>query len=80
MNRPNDPYERLATLMWLLRPVDVERLVEVADRLADARIAALSGDATQLPTLLLLGSRGAVGLRPTAVLGFCGYCFINLGL
>ena len=39
MDRYGDPYDRLATLMWLLRPVDVARLVEVADRLADDRIA-----------------------------------------
>jgi hypothetical protein len=41
MNRYTDPYERLATLMWLLKPADVARLVAVADLLAETRIAAL---------------------------------------
>ena len=34
MDRYQDPYDRLATLMWLLTPDDVARLVAVADRTA----------------------------------------------
>ena len=41
MDRYGDPYDRLATLMWLLRPADVAELAALADRLADRRISAL---------------------------------------
>lgn len=34
-----DPYDRLATLLWLLKPDDVYRLVGLAEKLADARLA-----------------------------------------
>jgi hypothetical protein len=42
-----DPYERLANLLWLLRPVDVVELVVHADRLAEQRIASLYGIAPE---------------------------------
>lgn len=38
-----DPYDRLAGLMWLLRPCDIAVLADVADRLADRRIEAAFG-------------------------------------
>ena len=41
MDRYGDPYDRLATLLWLLKPADVARLVAVADRLAELRLADL---------------------------------------
>ena len=41
MDRYCDPYDRLATLLWLLKPADVARLVAVADLLAERRLAAL---------------------------------------
>jgi hypothetical protein len=44
MNRYEDPYDRLATLLWLLKPVDVAQLVTVADLLADRRLNALESD------------------------------------
>ena len=39
MNVCSDPYARLATLLWLLKPEDVSRLVGLAEMLADARLA-----------------------------------------
>ena len=41
MDRFGDPYNRLATLLWLLKPADVARLVAVADLLAERRLADL---------------------------------------
>ena len=41
MDRYCGPYDRLATLLWLLKPADVARLVAVADLLAERRLAAL---------------------------------------
>ena len=38
MNRPDDPYDRLATLLWMLQPADVARLVAVADLLVEMRL------------------------------------------
>lgn len=38
-----DPYERLAGLMWLLRPCDVGILADVADLLADRHIEVTFG-------------------------------------
>ena len=38
MNRYGDPYDRLATLLWLLKPADVARLVAIADLLAERRL------------------------------------------
>lgn len=39
MDRYGDPYDRLATLLWLLQPADVARLVTIADLLAEGRLA-----------------------------------------
>jgi len=47
MNRYDDPYDRLATLMWLLRPVDVARLVTIADLLAERRLRAFESCARE---------------------------------
>ena len=41
MDRYCDPYDRLATLLWLLKPADVARLVAVADVLVELRLADL---------------------------------------
>ena len=40
MSASPDPYAQLATLLWILQPADVARLVEVADELADERLIA----------------------------------------
>ena len=45
MERDDDPYDRLATLLWLLKPADVARLVVVADLLVEMRLAALDDPA-----------------------------------
>lgn len=42
MERYEDPYDRLATLLWLLKPEDVAKLVAVADLLAEMRLTTLS--------------------------------------
>lgn len=34
-----DPYDRLAMLLWLLKPTDVGRLADVANQLAEDRLA-----------------------------------------
>ncbi len=39
MTGPEDPYARLANLLWILRPEDVARLVVLAEDLSDARLA-----------------------------------------
>ncbi len=56
MSAYTDPYARLATLLWLLKPDDVARLVGLAEKVADARLAdflveggAGPGQATQRP-------------------------------
>lgn len=41
MECDDDPYDRLATLPWLLKPADGARLLVVADLLAEMRLAAL---------------------------------------
>jgi hypothetical protein len=48
VDRYQDPYDRLATLMWLLEPCDVARLVAVADRIVEDRLANL-GDPADAP-------------------------------
>jgi hypothetical protein len=35
----SDPYARLATLLWVLRPEDVSQLVLLADERAEVRLA-----------------------------------------
>ena len=45
MDHDDDPYDRLATLLWLLKPADVARLVVVADLLVEMRLAALNDPA-----------------------------------
>ena len=40
MDASVDPYARLATLLWILKPADVARLVVVADGLAEERLVA----------------------------------------
>lgn len=45
METCTDPYARLATLLWILKPTDVARLVEAADELAEQRLAAFLGSA-----------------------------------
>ena len=43
----SDPYARLATLLWVLRPEDVSQLVLLADERAEVRLAGfLAGDWT----------------------------------
>ncbi len=56
MDVTSDPYARLASLLWLLKPDDVARLVGLAEKLADARLAGFlagsqpePGQATQRP-------------------------------
>ena len=44
-----DPYCRLATLLWILKPTDVARLVEVADGLAEQRLVAFLASAGSKP-------------------------------
>jgi hypothetical protein len=41
IRRNDDPYDRLATLLWLLKPSDVAELAAVADFLAELRLATL---------------------------------------
>ena len=41
MDRCDDPYDRLATPLWLLKPSGVARLVSIADLLAELRLTAL---------------------------------------
>ena len=43
MKSSTDPYARLASLLWILKPADVARLVEVADRLAEERLIVFLG-------------------------------------
>ena len=43
MKSSPDPYARLASLLWILKPADVARLVEVADGLAEKRLAEFLG-------------------------------------
>ena len=38
VHTPADPYARLATLLWMLKPEDVTQLVLLADELAEARL------------------------------------------
>lgn len=45
MRSSPDPYARLASLLWILKPADVVRLVEVADGLAEERLVAFLGSA-----------------------------------
>ena len=45
MDTSTDPYARLATLLWILKPADVARLVDVADGLAEQRLVAFLGSA-----------------------------------
>lgn len=45
MDTSVDPYARLATLLWILKPADVARLVEVADALVEERLVAFLGSA-----------------------------------
>ena len=45
MDRDDDVYARLATLLWLMKPADVARLVAVADLLVEMRIAAIDDPA-----------------------------------
>lgn len=49
MDASVDPYARLATLLWILKPADVARLVEVADGLAEQRLVAFLGSAGSGP-------------------------------
>ena len=44
-----DPYARLASLLWILKPEDVIRLAEVADALAEERIAMFLGSVAPEP-------------------------------
>lgn len=45
-----DPYARLASLLWILKPVDVIRLAEVAEGLAEERLATFLGSAGPEPS------------------------------
>jgi hypothetical protein len=52
----SDPYARLATILWLLKPEDVAQLVLLGDELAEVRLAEFAavgepepGQATQRP-------------------------------
>jgi hypothetical protein len=45
MKSPTDPYARLASLLWILKPSDVARLVQVADELAEERLVVFLGAA-----------------------------------
>ena len=38
MKSSTDPYARLASLLWLLKPTDVARLADVANELVDDRL------------------------------------------
>ena len=49
MKSSPDPYARLATLLWILKPADVARLVEVADGLAEKRLVAFLASAGSEP-------------------------------
>lgn len=37
-SQEDDPYDRLAMLLWLLKPTDVARLADVADELVEERL------------------------------------------
>ena len=49
MKSSPDPYARLASLLWILKPADVARLAEVADRLVEERLVAFLGSAGSEP-------------------------------
>ena len=49
MKSSPDPYARLASLLWILKPADVARLVEVADGLAEQRLVAFLASAGSKP-------------------------------
>lgn len=49
MNAYQDPYARLATVLWLLKPADVARLVRLADALAETRLAGFLDEAVSNP-------------------------------
>lgn len=50
MNPDADPYARLATLLWLLKPEDVCQLAGLAEKLADARLASFVGGGDTAPS------------------------------